>query len=222
MRAFIDLTGQTFNRLYVVKRVENKVLKSHKKVEKIQYLCKCECGNECVVIGEDLKSGHTKSCGCLYQQRGKYPIQYELVDENCVKGYNCRGESFLIDKEDYERICKYRWSKGEKHRYWRNQSLGSMSRFIMCLTDKNYVVDHINGDTNDNGKCNLRICTQRQNSMNRHYDKVMGVWEENGKWKARIKTRQKLLQLGIFDTEEEAIKARKDAEKKYFGEFAPR
>ena len=66
MRAFIDLTGQTFNRLYVVKRVENKVLKSHKKVEKIQYLCKCECGNECVVIGEDLKSGHIKSCGCLY------------------------------------------------------------------------------------------------------------------------------------------------------------
>ena len=92
----------------------------------------------------------------------------------------------------------------------------------MCLTDKNYVVDHINGDTNDNRKCNLRICTQRQNSMNRHYDKVMGVWEENGKWKARIKTRQKLLQLGIFDTEEEAIKARKDAEKKYFGEFAPK
>ena len=217
MSAFIDLTGRTFNKLYVVKRVENKVVKSSKKVEKIQYLCRCECGNEVVVTGEGLKTGHTKSCGCLYQQRAKYPVQYEIT-EHYVKGYTNRDEFFLIDKEDYERIKQYQWGKGN-HRYWSNRSLGAMSRFIMQLTDERYVVDHINGDTNDNRKSNLRVCTQGQNSMNRHYNKIVGIYQKNGKWAARITVNQKLLQLGTFNTKEEAVKARKEAEEKYFGEY---
>lgn len=217
MSAFIDLTGQTFGRLYVIKRVENKVVNSRKKVEKIQYLCRCVCGNEVVVTGEGLKTGHTKSCGCLYQQRVKYPIQYEFVN-GYVRGYNCRGESFLIDKKDYELISQYHWYKG-KHRYWCNKKLGSMSCFLMKTSDEKRVVDHINGNTDDNRRSNLRLCTQSQNSMNRHYGRIVGVSQKGDKWRARIKINQKLLQLGIFNTKEEAIKVRKEAEEKYFGKY---
>lgn len=58
MSAFIDLTGQKFNMLMVIKRVENKG-------KLTAWLCKCDCGNETIVVGTHLKNGHTKSCGCI-------------------------------------------------------------------------------------------------------------------------------------------------------------
>lgn len=56
---FKDLTGQTFGNLYVVKRIENTA------TNKAQWQCECLCGNIIPVITSHLKSGHTKSCGCL-------------------------------------------------------------------------------------------------------------------------------------------------------------
>ena len=54
----IDLTGVRFGRLEVVSEVES--VGKHKR-----WKCRCDCGNEVVVMGDHLKSGATKSCGCL-------------------------------------------------------------------------------------------------------------------------------------------------------------
>lgn len=62
IRMFEDLTGQTFNRLTVIKRVKDSVRKNGEK--KVRWLCKCQCGNEVYVTSDALKSGNTKSCGC--------------------------------------------------------------------------------------------------------------------------------------------------------------
>ncbi len=56
-----DLVGQTFNRLTVIKF-------DHKKGHNF-WLCRCACGNEVVVDQSKLKSGHTKSCGCLKKEK---------------------------------------------------------------------------------------------------------------------------------------------------------
>ena len=56
-----DLTGQKFGRLTVIKRAENKG-------KRVAWLCKCECGNEIVIIGGNLKNGSTKSCGCYKKE----------------------------------------------------------------------------------------------------------------------------------------------------------
>lgn len=56
----LDLAGQKFNRLLV--------LKSFNKGKRKYYLCKCACGNEIEVRSDRLKNGHTKSCGCLYKE----------------------------------------------------------------------------------------------------------------------------------------------------------
>lgn len=61
-RMFEDLSGRTFGRLTVIKRVEDYVKKSGEK--KVQWLCKCSCGNEILVTSHALKCGNTKSCGC--------------------------------------------------------------------------------------------------------------------------------------------------------------
>lgn len=62
MPPFIDLSGQTFGRLTVLHRVENK------QYGKTIFLCKCSCGKESVVNSPQLKNGSTQSCGCLHQE----------------------------------------------------------------------------------------------------------------------------------------------------------
>lgn len=65
-----DLQGKKFNRLTVIKRVEND------KNGRAKWLCQCTCGNETVVMGQRLINGKTKSCGCL---RGEHFQKYEDI-----------------------------------------------------------------------------------------------------------------------------------------------
>lgn len=55
-----DLSGQTFGRLTAIRRVPA----PEGSDGRVRWLCKCTCGNECVVLAVNLKSGHTTSCGC--------------------------------------------------------------------------------------------------------------------------------------------------------------
>ena len=58
MSNFIDLTGNKYNLLTVLSREENKNGKTY-------WRCLCDCGKEVVVESYNLKSGNTKSCGCI-------------------------------------------------------------------------------------------------------------------------------------------------------------
>jgi hypothetical protein len=56
---FIDLTGQRFGRLVVIKKAKNIN-------QRTAWLCKCDCNKKSIMVnGKELKNGHTKSCGCL-------------------------------------------------------------------------------------------------------------------------------------------------------------
>ena len=63
MGKFIDLTGQKFNKLTVLHRLE--------KISPVTWVCQCDCGNICNVQSANLKNGHTKSCGCLQKEKTK-------------------------------------------------------------------------------------------------------------------------------------------------------
>lgn len=58
-----NLCGKTFGRLTVIKRCENYVSPSG--TTRSNWICKCQCGKEVKVTTDKLKSGNTKSCGCL-------------------------------------------------------------------------------------------------------------------------------------------------------------
>lgn len=64
MPAFIDLTGQKFCRLTVLHRTGSKG-----KEGSFLWMCKCDCGAEVTVKSGNLRSGHTKSCGCYMKER---------------------------------------------------------------------------------------------------------------------------------------------------------
>ena len=61
----IDLTGKKFGRLKVLKKSRE----SWKVNKEIIWICRCDCGNLISIRGCHLRSGHTKSCGCLTKER---------------------------------------------------------------------------------------------------------------------------------------------------------
>ena len=65
-RTLEDLTGQRFGRLTVIKRVPYKGL--------TRWLCRCDCGNEIEAFGNNLKRGHTISCGC-YRDESRIKVK---------------------------------------------------------------------------------------------------------------------------------------------------
>ena len=90
-----------------------------------------------------------------------------------------------------------------------------------------YIIDHKNLNKRDNRRCNLRICTDAENVLNKglqHRNKsgCPGVrwYAPRNKWQARIRKDKKEYHLGYFVNKDDAIEARKEAEKKYFGDFA--
>ena len=62
MGKLIDLTGQRFGKLVVLNKTESKN-------NKVYWHCKCDCGNECNVVGGNLKTGNTFSCGCFKKEK---------------------------------------------------------------------------------------------------------------------------------------------------------
>lgn len=83
MPSLIDLTGQKFGRLTVINRGPNKN-------NRTAWICKCDCGNEILVIGKSLKSGNTQSCGCLHK---------ELVSKQFSKNIANKRFGNLVAKE---------------------------------------------------------------------------------------------------------------------------
>lgn len=62
MGKHVDLTGQKFGRLTVIKRAKNRTRPSGGTV--VRWACQCDCGRIVVVDSYALRSGHTQSCGC--------------------------------------------------------------------------------------------------------------------------------------------------------------
>lgn len=147
-----------------------------------------------------------------------------------------RGKVALVSDCDFEWLNQFNWfySQGRAVRNTPRingvKSGRLMHRDIMALqglTPEH--VDHVNGIATDNRRENLREATPSTNSMNskvyvNNNTGVTGVgWDKSrSKWRARIMLGYKDMQLGRFDTFEEAVKARHDAEDKYFKEFAYR
>lgn len=58
-RPLIDITGQTFGRLTVIRWISKPIF---------SWVCRCACGKEVLVLGGNLRSGRQSSCGCLQKE----------------------------------------------------------------------------------------------------------------------------------------------------------
>ena len=95
----------------------------------------------------------------------------------------------------------------------------------MNVTSPTQCVDHLNGNTLDNRRVNLRVVTHQENMMNKadYKNNSSGVKGVNinsqGLWVARIQVGGKRIFLGSSKDKDKMIKLRLEAERKYFGKY---
>ena len=117
-RRRIDLTGQRFGRLVVIGRSEEK---------RSYWNCKCECGNEIIVRGDSLRSGHTKSCGCYKDEMASKKFKEKWKDEEYRQMQSELSSKKLKEKwqdEEYRQMksnkLKEKWQDEEYRQKQRN------------------------------------------------------------------------------------------------------
>lgn len=103
MAHFENLIGKKFNRLTVLELKSKRVNKS----KRTTFLCKCDCGNEKILDGSQVKCGRIKSCGCLQKEKAslfkKKPngvSYFNKVKRNYIKHAKNRNYSFELSDEE--------------------------------------------------------------------------------------------------------------------------
>lgn len=148
------------------------------------------------------------------------------------------GHVTLVDEEDFARFSHYGWStfsadqEGPERRYvCRSVWSGGASRQVYLHREimgaaEGQLVDHINGDPLDNRRANLRLCTRRQNSINRAYplppSGYRGVHQqENGQfYRARLEVEGVVIRVTGRMSAEAAARAYDALAREFQGEFA--
>lgn len=157
------------------------------------------------------------------------------LDENTRIIPLTKGFVTLVDKDDYERLMRWRWCvsviSGRPHAVRMcpmTRRLIYMPREILGLiAGDRREVDHKNHDTLDNRHSNIRIANRAQNNWNtrRHRDNTSGFkgidWrKKERRWRARLQVNGKRIHLGLYLDVEAAVKAYRDASKQLQGEYA--
>lgn len=144
-----------------------------------------------------------------------------------------RGKHTIIDAEDYPKVIHRRWQcSPDGYARYTNHAEGGMVAMHRLLMNApcDLKVDHINGDSLDNRKVNLRICNDAQSAQNRgpqkkrsaNASRYKGVyWAQSPrKWMAIIATNSNRMYLGVYETEDEAAMAYNRAALVAHGPFA--
>ena len=130
----------------------------------------------------------------------------------------------IFDSEDDEKVNQYKWHLHLRKKdmrydacantYGKNRKYINIPRFLLNYNGE-LTIDHINRNTLDNRKQNLRIVTRLENNLNKGNNKsgCVGVcWDKSrNKWRVILGDKN----FGRYDTFEEAVKVRKQAELDY-------
>lgn len=148
-----------------------------------------------------------------------------------------QGKFAMVDDEDYEELMRYKWychlyykktmPYASRNIYHPNQKTILMHRVIMGIVDKNIMVDHIDSNTLNNQKNNLRICSGCQNQHNSgvkggvsQYKGVSRCQGIKNKWRATISCNKKWYAIGRYETEIDAAMAYDSKAKELHKDFA--
>lgn len=226
MRKVVDLAGKIINGIKIIERSYEKQHKD--KYHKIYWKCICHCGNEFIASGNNLKSGNTKSCGCVKNEliskigRNNSKTNKWIFEDNIAVGITNSGKVFMIDKEDFEKVKDYCWRFSVNGYVVANSkdltnSTINIHRLILN-PNKDEIVDHKDWNKADNRKLNLRVCSKSQNNVNikRKKNNTSGYTgvklNKQGNWVAQISFNNKRIHLGTYDNFYQAVQIRHKAE----------
>ncbi len=143
-----------------------------------------------------------------------------------------QGKFAMVDDKDFEWLNQWKWYAHRQNTFFYvRRGINSrikilMHRIILNIQDGLFV-DHIDRNTLNNQRSNLRACTNSENQMNtiKPKNNTSGykgvIFYKHGRlWAAQIKVNKKQIYIGCFKNKLEAAKAYNIAALKYHGEFA--
>ena len=172
MGKFIDLTGDRYGRLTVLRRMPNLIRSKSRQVA--TFLCTCECGEEVIVRSDHLRTGNTRSCGCLQREAAQLGLSNRSHGESrrsleYASWAAMKSRCTNPNEIHYERyggrgisVCD-RWQSYEGF-------LADMGR----RPSPQHSLDRINNDANYD-KSNCRWATKKEQANNRRKPKLKMV-----------------------------------------------
>jgi len=171
----IDLIGKKFNRLLVLSENE-------KKNNRVTWNCLCDCGGSVSVIAKDLVSGHTKSCGCLLNER--------LIERNTTHGQASRGKQSLSYQTWRGMMTRCLSQDSDNYKYYGEKGITVCNEWFdfnnffqdMGERKKGFEIDRID---NNLGyfKDNCRWVNHQENCNNRSLKiELNGVFKTLSEW----------------------------------------
>ena len=183
------------------------------------YRCKCECGNERIVLRGNLLSGATQTCGdCTH-----------IVEEgDHMRYFSHKGDSFIFDRQDLPLIEGHRFFVNPGGRVAMKSDSGDVQLTqILLHPGENEYVDHIDGDPTNNRRSNLRVARPYENAWNAalkssNSSGYKGVYfhKASGKYQVSIRVNGQRIFIGYFDNPEDGARAYDKAARFFHGEFA--
>jgi hypothetical protein len=164
-----------------------------------------------------------KNCGKILERTIRDKNEIIVNGDICTMNLYDRKNNIVantsFNKKHLNRVKKLKWGL---------QGMGYVANYINNVYLHVFIkgnkdgleIDHIDRDPLNNLDDNLRYATHGENCRNRAAKGI--CWDKRrNKWLALIKLNYKSIYLGRYENKNEAIKARREAERKYYGEFAP-
>ncbi|MBC2191631.1 hypothetical protein HCB44_04940 [Listeria sp. FSL L7-0229] len=214
------MNNAKYNKLTIIEKTGERT-----KSGNLLYLCQCECGNTCTTTLAKLRSGHTKSCGCLIKDVAAKKFEKFIgVKKNRLTIIADTGNR----TSDGQRMVLCQCECGEKRevvfakfnngdtkscgclaleKKMQKHSSERSAKVVATLKENNILVENTN----------IAVIA-RDTIMSTNKSGVTGVSYDKtrNRWVAQITFQGENKRLGRYIKKEDAIKARKEAEGKYF------
>lgn len=209
----LDITGRRFGKLTAIKISENRTISG-----RLQWECRCDCGNIVFSVPYDLTSLRRKSCGCSDMRAFGNKTHGMTNTPTYISWVACKVRCYNPEHSKYPyyggrgiTVCD-RW-------------LESFENFLEDMgerpegTSLNRIKD---ANIYSKETCEWATKSFQQYDQRRSSDNTSGRtgvrWDKRGeKWLASISKDKKVINLGRFKTFEEAVKAREEAEMELYG-----